>query len=900
MTMAVVTGSFCRACGADQPDEVASCPRCGWTTAPMPTEAGGPIGDVHRIRRGLRRKRAVRTGDDGTEAHLLLESGEDLAVSLSDLPAPADPVVPWSSVVRSAPGRLLEIAAAVVRDQRVAKWDPDALRAAAVNAASDQESVRLLALDALALDMEDILPQLSLTTSERVWLMAVRCAQRGDAARFLHHIAALPPEGYAPKVGLVLDLASIIRGEDLDIAVLERQLRPFVDRDPCAAVLLRAFELSNTDASTAAADARWLAARLDMGCPERAAIEWGIAQVLDDQELEVAAGDADAQLVDPPVRALAALRHPGSAYLAPGDVATLADSVADDLIHAGSLDAATALGAPRDAQTRLYLTARLAPEQLTDEEVRELHHDDERARRTFPLADPAELEQLTDSSWMRHFRSLALIRLHRSEEVKLDHVRHGDGANVEALIAAVYAAADGQPVVDRLTNSLLNDPTVWPVLTALVGSTTLQPSSDLASQFPVFCEWLALHHAREYLYQGDWSAAVAAADRCLALATGERVRDEALNLKACGLYHQGDGIAAIAALEEAIEGAYSAALLANIGVVAAGLKPEVAARHLGKLMVEAPNVAQRVAAGRRVVQIWLASGPGAFNTSGTEALPAVVRDPLRVLVTDDIGIEDFRGIAKLLAQHDGAWFAHSSRLEHSPHSDTLDARVYQALARSLEDLVETIGAAIKAGDLPEWLESERRKLRDDTAEFVIENIDDESLSIGALPIAMFEQGVLLTAYDRVFFPAMGLASLALHMTQQVKDELDEQFVAMTFAMRERWQELPGDDQERVAPMVGLATNRVAANRGIGRTTLLNEAADLYNSTTRMIQAGNHIGARHKVEAAHRAAMAVAEEIENWLRVVEGAEIRKALRDTLSDAHELDALCSRLGAVLRNI
>jgi hypothetical protein len=293
-----------------------------------------------------------------------------------------------------------------------------------------------------------------------------------------------------------------------------------------------------------------------------------------------------------------------------------------------------------------------------------------------------------------------------------------------------------------------------------------------------------------------------------------------------------------------------------------------------------------------VVQIWLSSDTASWHSSGGSDLPDAIREPLRKLVADDIGIEDFRGLAKLLAQDDGAWFANPAHLARSPHGKSLEARIYQARARSLADFVDAIAAAKKAGDLPDWLEQERQLLRDDTAKFVVDNIDDASLSVGTLPIAMFEKGILATAYDRVLFPAIGLASLSYHLGDQDK-EIADRFVAMTWSLRDRWQALDPEDRERVEPMVTTATTRMAVNRGAGREAALSQAIDAFSAAVGTIERG---GALHlalpRIRSARKTAIGVAEELQAWLRVVEPPELRQLLRNTLSTAHELDTRCSR--------
>ena len=259
-------------------------------------------------------------------------------------------------------------------------------------------------------------------------------------------------------------------------------------------------------------------------------------------------------------------------------------------------------------------------------------HTSEQARRAFRHGEVQQLGDLPDSPRLRHYRALLAIRRGKARDVVLDDVDPDGRAVAEDLLGLIAAKAETGRLSDRLTERILADPTVWPVLIEIAGSTSLDATPELQSRFPAFTEWLALHQAREHLFVGAWREAVAAADRCLALAAAEPVRDEALNLKACGLHNLGADDQAIAALEEAIEGDYSDSLLANIGIVAAGLRPEVAARHLGVLIAEAPTTPMRVAAARRALSIWSTSDTASWRNSDDSPLPDVFQDALRELV----------------------------------------------------------------------------------------------------------------------------------------------------------------------------------------------------------------------------------------------------------------------------
>ena len=85
------------------------------------------------------------------------------------------------------------------------------------------------------------------------------------------------------------------------------------------------------------------------------------------------------------------------------------------------------------------------------------------------------------------------------------------------------------------------------------------------------------------------------------LSDSEALRDEALNLMACAHWQLGNDEEAQQALTAAIEGSRNPSLQVNLGVVAAGLDPEVAALELARLVNEAQSLELRTVAAMKAV-----------------------------------------------------------------------------------------------------------------------------------------------------------------------------------------------------------------------------------------------------------------------------------------------------------
>jgi hypothetical protein len=865
---------------------------------PLPPAWFDAVGTIHSLRKGLRKRLAVRVGDDGPYALVLVEGGEVQRHPAAELPAAVQLEPGVLDGARSSAGRLVHLAAAVATGRVNHRWAPDELRRAAVAAARDQVAKRLLAVDALAVGMGDLVAEVGLTPSEYAWLTAVRAAAAGDATQVVHAVTALPTDAYRQKLVLLLKVAAAVAVAPggIDAAGLSAQLQPFLGDEPLAAVLHRLFG-APVDGPTLASDAAWLAEALALPPQLVAAVDAGLHHVLDDDP----AGEPEPLLVDagPNVRALVSART-GTSVVRAEDVRGLPPAIADDLVDAGLLGAAVVSEAGVPGDDGLYLRARTAPAHLTDAELAALDHREEQARRTFPLPDPGAIAELGDSPLLRHFRQLALLRLHRVDEMVFDHLQPPGRRHVEHLLAALAAAEEGggdgtSGLAAHLTDEVLADPTTWPVLTGLAGPHALTPTASLAERFPAFCEWLALQAAREQLYVGSWSAAVDAADRCLALATAENVRDEALNLKACGLHYLDDDTAAIAALEEAIAGVHSDAHLANIGVVAARLRPDLAARYLARLVRDAPRMAMRVAAGLRACAIWATSDAESWQASDGSSFPTVIRDPLRELVVADVELDDFRAFAVLLSREDAAWFG-STDLDGSPHRTTLEARFYQARARGLDEMVEVMGEAIGSGSPPAWLVAERKSLRDATVQASIEAIDDPETLLGPLALHIHDAGMLETADDKVLFVALGLASVAYNLTTS-GDEVADHLVERLHALRGDWDALDDEGKEPAEPIVELATRRVGLNRMAARDRDLSTATNRFNRLVDMAKS-TYRGSPTWPNLVHQAglidatARSVRKEMTPWLVIVDHQGARRDIFLTVKQADDLEGLCEQ--------
>ncbi len=890
----VAAGDFCRACGADLEPSVGRCDACGAATVGAAADPPGTVGAVYELRRGLRKRLAVRLDDGEDTAHLLLTTGEAVNVPVAELPPLEQLSLRDGPAVepRTRRGRLLRLAVASASAQIKPGWEPAGLIGRALDDLSDLGEARGVAADLLSMGGEDLLDRLPLSAAEVTWLRAYTCACKGDHAGTMRHVAQLPERGYRQKLNLIARVWADAKSSGIDLSPILRHLAAYGEDEPLAALLLRSEfpGARHDDPETVRAGQRGIVERLTAHGGRgdlRTAVE-----VLEERDIDPVVAESLPQ----GLRILAARQMAAPGLLGSAELERLDPAILDDVIDAGSVLLGDGIGSRGDETWReRYIRSRVAPESLSDADVTTLGLADEVARRAFRYGALEKLESLGDSPRIRHFRALLDLRQGRVRDDLLDDVEEQDREAVKDLIRLVEGKGSDPLDEALVTERLLADPTVWSVLVATVGAGQLGQLTGIRETHPAFSEWLSLHEARERLFLGDWRGAVDAASHCLALAQGEAVRDEAHNLKACGLFYLGNYLSAMQELTEALEGAYSESLLANASLVAEGLSPESAARHLGTLIREAPTLAMRVAAAHRAVLIWRSTDASLWRNSDESPLPDAFQDALRELVNEQISLDDFRRFAHVLALYDGQWFSDPSNTAASPHNDTLEARFYRA--RTAPDLFPTVavmGEAIAAGDAPAWLLHERDSLRQVAIDTLFDDLDAPDSTFGYVALAMVDRGVLADDYDNCLFNMLGIASTTYHLTDKgttVGDEL----VARLHVARTAAANLPGDGRGRIRDLTELATRRVALNRYLPLEREFNRSVELYNGA---LDLGRYeppgTPAYQQALARTREALAVARQVREaaspWLLIVEHDGLRTDYKEIVTGAQDIERRC----------
>jgi hypothetical protein len=414
----------------------------------------------------------------------------------------------------------------------------------------------------------------------------------------------------------------------------------------------------------------------------------------------------------------------------------------DDAIDRGAQLDTTSIAA-RSAD-RQYLIARTDPNQLESDEIADLGFERELVRRSLidgSLNDGSPVPVPSDA----YLAGLIILAT--------------DGTVTPAVAAKHPGLADElsryltDPTQTTLTENLAQDQSLWPRLSAALGAEAIGWNPPRSSYARRFLAWHWLCVGADKLFEAQWFESLDSLKHAFRLSDDEGLSDEALNLLACAHWQLGNDAEAQTALTSALEGSRNPSLQVNLGVVAQNLDPESAALELARLVREAASLELRTAAALKAVGLWL-TDEVPWGADEERGMPDPLSAALRSVVVEDISIDAFRQIVKLQSSLDDDWLEQPGSLRTSPHSESLEARVYQARAAGPSDLVDVLVNEFKRGGTPTWVEDERDSL---VEMFVRHAFADEVSGGGIFAFIALDRGLPLTPEQRAM-----LIPLAVH------------------------------------------------------------------------------------------------------------------------------------------
>jgi tetratricopeptide (TPR) repeat protein len=635
-----------------------------------------------------------------------------------------------------------------------ARWDlppevaEDILRQAVSEATRSTRRVQLRFAElAYAMGRVDLTDSLEVPDETRTWLKAQLHARRGELDEASRLLVELPPVVFPARLGIWASAATAMTVPVREQVLGELDAWTGVGPTQAAAVEVVRFALSeaagDTDRHVATARHRIAAA----------------APNLHDRVLERVPGSRTpvAQLLRDIDQDPARLRE-STELLEHAPLALIDDLIDEGIIGDDWLVDESA------GEVSNYLAARLDPQRLDDDALERFGLDEEVARRAVRRGEPLpaglpaditrryELLAASTSGTLTTEAVVEVLQDHRGEE------QQGLAHHLEQAISRPAAIPSDWLLQEPLARHVLARQAVDSLDLDALTRTGL--SADQAT----FAGTVALERSRRALYAWHYEAAIDHAKACLRLCDEEALRDEALNLIAGASWQLGNDEDAIRALETALDGDYTFALQANIGLVAQELEPEVAARHLAKLIDDAPTLQMRVAAAKRTLAIWHVTE---LPDEQDNDLPTQVATALRDLLLEPLDPEDFRLFARLLADHDATWMATFESQAVAPHAGSNAAKLYTARARGMDDFISMLTQLLENDD-EDWLIAERDRL----VQAVIDALLADEPMVGAVSVGelMLEHRLPMDLADQIVLRGLMAHLVAVMVVDEKQGE----------------------------------------------------------------------------------------------------------------------------------
>lgn len=783
--------AWCRACGAQAEQTDSWCGRCG---VPLePPDSGAPrVGRVIAVKGRLGHRNGIALHQSATDVRILVKGGDEIVeMPLAEFDATSPVDVPGPAVAGAA-GRLWKALRAQQGGTLRAKWNPDAVAAAAFQHATVSIGARrAAALDALTLGSHEVLASLDLSTQETCWYQARATAAAGDTPALLAWLERLPAQGYALRVGLLLGrVADLLRDGSLGIRAAA-QLAPFAATDVDARALHAALAAPGTADEVAplvpfalaieGADGSlsgWASAIADMRPPAVPFPDSLVTARALDAYLRVSAGAQSAAEVD-------VLRLVPTVLL-------------DEMIELGAIPPELASQPGWNAASAAYLRCRLTPGQASAAELKEARFTAELARRYYLAGNSAELAELpAGDATVRHYRALATWRSGVGQG-DLEGLRPPARAVLSHVAAARAAAQSGHETV--LPAELAADPTCWPLLWRSATQGSLRLSGELAGRYPRFAEWLDLCGIQRLLFESRWAEAIAAGQALAARTALEVTSDEALNMVAYGQFQQSQPMTALRTLDEALGGRYTTGLLVNASVVAASQGSVAAMPYLTRITRSERDGAVRSGAFQRAVDLWLQD---AESLEYPELLRSIVREALALPQPDEF----HRKLLRLANYQDTAWLAGDATVRSEGPAQAGAERYWRTWARArtdackedLSDVAKLLSVLAKPPSPPAWVQQELHQF--------VKQLDDAvhtdfGEAIGLVPtIEALSAGVLELRYQLIFAAQAG-AHTAVYLSEHdgcVSRDYEQRMLFETVRLyKQRRSELAEAEQEHVS------------------------------------------------------------------------------------------------------
>ena len=555
-------------------------------------------------------------------------------------------------------------------------------------------------------------------------------------------------------------------------------------------------------------------------------------------------------------------------------------SLLDDLIDSG-IKVPLSVFAELSSADRTYLTGRLRPEQLSEQEVADLKFKAEEIRRRVIAGDVEQLAEMEEIPQDIRARAQFARDKTISETMRVE---------LPNWVAAIETFANSGDSLRAIPPEITREGILWSYGAEVLGQgVTAYP---LANDDPTrqFLSWACLNVAQNFLYERKTDLAIEAAKAALMQAQTEKLKDEALNLIACAHWLDERDSEAIAALQNALAGNRNESLQVNLGVVASTSNPETAALELARLVSESDSLELRSNAAMRAAGMWL-NDENPWKSDVKDGMPSAIRDALRIIVAEPIPIETFVLVAGVLSREDSDWLANKSNLGRSPHGGTTEARVLCARAAGFDQFIAELTSVLRQPNPSQWVIDERDNFVD---ALINQSKSDFDLGAALFLANALDKGLPVIDKHRILISPLSVLEMCAVLDPE-KGEPQDRFFTDLLTTQNRFSN--HEDYSALADLYQMAWDRLTAIHCLANHKLLLRLGEIHDDGVNQL---SKIPA-HQIEPAgvrqfFSSLVDDSQVIERSLRRFVGkssdTDIQKMLADVMKFATELRTMCQQ--------
>lgn len=370
-----------------------------------------------------------------------------------------------------------------------------------------------------------------------------------------------------------------------------------------------------------------------------------------------------------------------------------------------------------------------------------------------------------------------------------------------------------------------------------------------------------LREAVDLLLAWQWADAVEAAKAVLIKTDREDLRDEALNVLAAATTLLGNSEAGIAALRQAVEGEWNFALQQNLGILALGEDPELAAQQSTYWLDGAGSREDRERALFFVMNMW-----ASLEHEDEVALPDRIRESFRGALREDLSLETFTQLGMFLARNDSEWMTRPGNWIVTPHATSEVAHMVLARAEGFDAFIDFLVEHTN-NPVPEIA-----RTRENFIAGLIEAMFEEEPAMWAAGVAMnfIDRGLACDSMNNALLRLLAIREICLYFRER-EGEPKEEFITWLEDVRAYIASIDDESlRDYLKEMLSMASGLFAIGYVVARETEIQSVAGPLTTIYEMAQSW---GSRRRLNK--HVARQVAGQASQWARET-GAYIQRLL------------------------